>query len=158
MYFNLFDRFGEFNEEKEEWIINDKIDKYLKYSTIHLLKVMTVQSTGQSFTDMWVNISKLATESITTFKLKEKLKRVKAPGTQETPTNEEFRKALLIAPKQNWIPRVFIDILEYIVNKKNLLNEKIDYKFKSIEHILSQKAEKKDWSFIENQEENWSKI
>lgn len=156
--FSLFERMGEFDRNKEKWKINTNIEAYLKVIAQHVLKVMTVQGTGQSFTNMYINIMKLfVNDAVTPQQLKEMLKEGKVSGTPETPSDSEFSNSLLEAPKQKWIPTTLVHILEYIACKRNDSNELIDYQEPSIEHILPQKAKEVDWPFIENNADEYKR-
>lgn len=154
--FALFDRFSNFDKETERWEINDKINAYLKVVTFHVVKLMAVMGTGQSMSKMWIDImDNVINKGISANTLKDMLKEGKIKSTDETPSDEQFRQALLQAPKQQWIPQALVDILEFIANEADSSNEVIDYREKSIEHILPQHAKIADWPFIENNEDEY---
>lgn len=151
--FTLFEKYSSF--ENDQWKMTDEIDKFLKITIFHVIKLMSVMGTGQSLSPMWIDLMDIVKNNHKPEDVKKMLASKKVKGTEQTPSDEEFRQSLLISQKQKWLPYALIDIIEHIAYKKNQSNELVDYVKKTVEHILPQSAKINDWPFIEGKDDEY---
>ncbi|QVJ96149.1 DUF262 domain-containing protein [Mycoplasma mycoides subsp. capri] len=141
LLFALFNKFSNFDTSSEEWKENITIINYMKVFSIHIIRLMSYQGTGQSLSDFCLWFEEQITKEEKTYKdLFEILKdnSIKKPLNAISPDDIQVRESLLnIKDTVKWIAKSVIDVVETTI--LNNANEEINHTKKTtLEHIMPQ--------------------
>lgn len=141
LLFALFNKFSNFDTSSEEWKENITIINYMKVFSIHIIRLMSYQGTGQSLSDFCLWFEEQITKEEKTYKdLSEILKdnSIKKPLNAISPDDIQVRESLLnVKDTVKWIAKSVIDVVETTI--LNNANEKINHTKKTtLEHIMPQ--------------------
>ncbi len=153
--FAIFNKFSSFDEKKLEWKFDDnknkqKIRSYIKIWTIYLIKLMSVRGTGQSLLTKVLDITKLLNKNKKPSEISNKLRN---SNLEPTPSNQEFEDSLSQKPKQKWLNKCILNIIDYF--STNEVNEFISYQHeKTLEHIMPKNPKSENWKNLPNFEKD----
>ncbi|MDP4040353.1 DUF262 domain-containing protein [Mycoplasma mycoides] len=141
LLFALFNKFSSFDTSSEEWKENITIINYMKVFSIHIIRLMSYQGTGQSLSDFCLWFEEQITKEEKTYKdLFEILKdnSIKKPLNAISPDDIQVRESLLsVKDTVKWIAKSVIYVVETTI--LNNANEKINHTKKTtLEHIMPQ--------------------
>ncbi|EXU60636.1 DUF262 domain-containing protein [Mycoplasma mycoides] len=141
LLFALFNKFSNFDTSSEEWKENITIINYMKVFSIHIIRLMSYQGTGQSLSDFCLWFEEQITKEEKTYKdLFEILKdnSIKKPLNAISPDDIQVRESLLsVKDTVKWIAKSVIDVVETTI--LNNANEEINHTKKTtLEHIMPQ--------------------
>lgn len=150
MAFELFNMYSSYdNNDDNGWEWNDKIDNYFKAFSIHVIKLLSVEGTGQSFQKLIEKINVKLVDGMTSSAMIKWLSQGENVSSGNTPSNERFERSLNMRQTQKWIPEAIIDIIEYYSYE---LNESINYNGRTLEHIMPQTPNKNVWGIDKTEE------
>ena len=150
MAFELFEKYSELTES-DEWEWNYKIEEYFKVFSIHIIKLLSVEGTGQSLPSLISMIVKKINVGSSSEELKEWLSNAENVPSGNTPSNIRFEDSLNKRQTQKWIPEAIIDIIEY---HSHGMNETINYNGRTLEHIMPQTPNLAVWGLTKMDEEH----
>ncbi|CBW54457.1 Conserved hypothetical protein [Mycoplasma mycoides subsp. capri LC str. 95010] len=138
LLFALFNKFSNFDTSSEEWKENITIINYMKVFSIHIIRLMSYQGTGQSLSDFCLWFEEQITKEEKTYKDLFKILKdnsIKKPLNAISPDDMQVKESLLnIKDTVKWIAKSVIDVVETTI--LNNANEKINHTKKTtLEHI-----------------------
>ncbi|ACU78573.1 conserved hypothetical protein [synthetic Mycoplasma mycoides JCVI-syn1.0] len=141
LLFALFNKFSNFDTSSEEWKENITIINYMKVFSIHIIRLMSYQGTGQSLSDFCLWFEEQITKEEKTYKDLARILKdnsIKKPLNAISPDDIQVRESLLnIKDTVKWIAKGVIDVVETTI--LNNANEKINHTKKTtLEHIMPQ--------------------
>ncbi|QVK05047.1 DUF262 domain-containing protein [Mycoplasma mycoides] len=141
LLFALFNKFSNFDTSSEEWKENITIINYMKVFSIHIIRLMSYQGTGQSLSDFCLWFEEQITREEKTYKDLSKILKdnsIKKPLNAISPDDIQVRESLLIVKDTvKWIAKSVIDVVETTI--LNNANEEINHTKKTtLEHIMPQ--------------------
>ncbi|UZK64466.1 DUF262 domain-containing HNH endonuclease family protein [Mycoplasma mycoides subsp. capri] len=141
LLFALFNKFSSFDTSSEEWKENIIIINYMKVFSIHIIRLMSYQGTGQSLSDFCLWFEEQITKEEKTYKDLSKILKdnsIKKPLNAISPDDIQVRESLLnIKDTVKWIAKSVIDVVETTI--LNNANEEINHTKKTtLEHIMPQ--------------------
>ncbi|QVK02645.1 DUF262 domain-containing protein [Mycoplasma mycoides] len=141
LLFALFNKFSNFDTSSEEWKENITIINYMKVFSIHIIRLMSYQGTGQSLSDFCLWFEEQITKEEKTYKDLSKILKdnsIKKPLHAISPDDIQVKESLLnIKDTVKWIAKSVIDIVETTI--LNNANEEINHTKKTtLEHIMPQ--------------------
>ena len=141
--YEVFNKNSSFDDDKKEWKWNKDIDNFVKVLSIHLIKLISVEGTGQSLGTLIQKLTKRVLNNDTYLDIKKYLNFGEDVPSGNTPSNDRFKESFNKRQTQKWIPKAIIDIIEFETHE---LGEKIDYNGRTLEHILPQKPNETIWN------------
>ncbi|WP_434324724.1 DUF262 domain-containing protein [Mycoplasma capricolum] len=139
LLFALFDKFSNFDTSVEEWLENATIINYMKVFSIHIIRLMSYQGTGQSLSEFCSWFEEQIIKEEKTYKDLFKILKdnsIKKPLNAISPDDMQVKESLLnIKDTVKWIAKSVIDVVEATI--LNNANEKINHTKKTtLEHIM----------------------
>ncbi|QVK05840.1 DUF262 domain-containing protein [Mycoplasma mycoides] len=141
LLFALFNKFSNFDTSSEEWKENITIINYMKVFSIHIIRLMSYQGTGQSLSDFCLWFEEQITKEEKTYKDLSKILKdnsIKKPLHAISPDDIQVKESLLnIKDTVKWIAKSVIDVVQTTI--LNNANEEINHTKKTtLEHIMPQ--------------------
>ncbi|PZW01540.1 DUF262 domain-containing protein [Metamycoplasma auris] len=134
--FELFSRFSHFNINNDKWDTSNKlIDLYMKVWASHIIKLISVEGTGQSLSNLVFTVIKLIKEGLPPRKIKEYLSKMEY---YNTPSDWKFIESLKSPKKESWLSKSIIDIIETVILDQNAGENIKQVDMQTIEHIMPQ--------------------
>ncbi|WP_331706685.1 DUF262 domain-containing protein [Mycoplasmopsis agalactiae] len=153
LVFELFSRFSQFHNDK--WDTTDKrIDSYMKVWASHIIKLISVEGTGQSLSNLVFNVIKRIKGGCTPRMIKEYLSKMEY---YETPSDWRFIESLKSPKSELWLSKSVIDIIETVTLDQNSGENINQVDMRTIEHIMPQNLSewKNDLDYKEEDLNQW---
>ena len=156
MAFELFKLYSSFSEDDNDdgefvWKWTKEINDFFKVFSIHIIKLLSVEGTGQSLPTLVEKIVSKLRDGMTSSEMKKWLSSGEGVSSGNTPSDARFVKSLSIRQTQKWIPEAIIDIIE---ESSNVLNESVDYNGRTLEHIMPQTPNRGIWGIDKTEEQH----
>ncbi|WP_434328543.1 DUF262 domain-containing HNH endonuclease family protein [Mycoplasma capricolum subsp. capricolum] len=148
LVFYLFESKSNFDNNKNEWELNNEIIKYMKVFSTHIIKLIATQGTGKSLLPLteWF-VDSIRQKNRSPKEIKRILGNINWAEEEKvpfgsTPIKEQFLSFCSNLTSNEWISYSLIFIIQKTLEKKS--NEDISSKgFISLEHIMPQKLNDK---------------